>query len=269
MLIMSARRIARELAIIVMPQLPKDKHKLTELEIDVLVAKAVHMLADYAKQNLKDANALLTRLYQAVTDIEVEHPNNTENIDIIEPVPLTTDQLKEQIEHVERALNLVAEALDIPDLCLNNSGMIAHFNCKECGAANDAFFERPDKTDVRNFVHTLISAYLDHKSEIDQLIKQAKAKWQIERMVSIDRDILRLACAEAFYVPQVPVNVCISEAVELSHRFADEKAVKFINGVLGDLAQEAKRFRLKGTLLNQPEQSAGDDIQTEALQNSS
>ena len=51
----------------------------------------------------------------------------------------------------------------------------------------------------------------------------------VDRMVSIDRDILRLACAEAFFIEEVPVNVAISEAVELAHRFADEKAAKFIN----------------------------------------
>ncbi len=66
-------------------------------------------------------------------------------------------------------------------------------------------------------------------------------------MVSIDRDILRLACAEAFYMPDIPVAVAINEAVELCHRFADEKAAKFINGILADLDEEAEHFRQYGT----------------------
>ena len=65
-------------------------------------------------------------------------------------------------------------------------------------------------------------------------------------MVSIDRDILRLACAEAFFIDEVPINVAISEAVELCHRFADEKAAKFVNGVLADLSEQAKEFRKTG-----------------------
>jgi transcription termination factor NusB len=37
--------------------------------------------------------------------------------------------------------------------------------------------------------------------------------------------------------------VAVSEAVELSHRFADAKAAKFINGILGDLVEEAEAVR--------------------------
>ena len=44
---MSARRIARELAVILLPQLPKDKKKLEKVELDRLVSKAVQMLTDY------------------------------------------------------------------------------------------------------------------------------------------------------------------------------------------------------------------------------
>ncbi len=65
-------------------------------------------------------------------------------------------------------------------------------------------------------------------------------------MVSIDRDILRLACTEAFFLKEVPINVAISEAVELCHRFADERAAKFVNGVLSDMVEQAKEFRRTG-----------------------
>ncbi|HMX46238.1 MAG TPA: transcription antitermination factor NusB, partial [Candidatus Obscuribacter sp.] len=85
--------------------------------------------------------------------------------------------------------------------------------------------------------------YLEHKETIDEFIKRSKSKWRMERMVSIDRDILRLACAETFYMPDIPINVAISEAVELSHRFADARAAKFINGILGDLSEEAEAVR--------------------------
>ena len=89
---------------------------------------------------------------------------------------------------------------------------------------------------------------MDHRDEIDEMIKKVKERWRIDRMVTIDRDIIRLACAEAFFMPDVPVNVAISEAVELSHRFADDKAAKFINGVLSDLGKQAKTFRETGKL---------------------
>jgi N utilization substance protein B len=243
---MSARRIARELAVIVMPQLPKNKEKLSTVDVEDLVAKAVHMLRDYAKQTLADANAVLLASTASINEIELEHPKNAEKIENFAAVPLTTGQLKEQIDNLERALNMVAEALDIPDMALSTGRSVIEINCGKCGELSTAYIDRPNKSDVQQFFVRLVVSYFENKTTIDEFIKHAKAKWQVERMVSIDRDILRLACAEALFMPDVPVNVSISEAVELCHRFADERAAKFINGILGDLSKQARYFRAHG-----------------------
>ncbi len=256
---MSARRIARELAVIVMPQLPKNKEKLSQIALEDLVAKAVHMLRDYAKQILSDVNAILLRSDEAVTEIEVSHPHNAAQVEHLSSVPLTSDQLKAQIDHLLRALNLVAEALDIPDMVLSTGRSAVDYHCKKCGEQSTTYIDRPTKSDVQQFFVQLVSAYLDHRDEIDEFIKNARAKWQVERMISIDRDILRLACAEALFMPDVPLNVCISEAVELCHRFADDRAAKFINGILADLSKQARYFRVHGKFLEEiPEAVAGD-----------
>lgn len=246
---MSARRIARELAVIVLPQLSKDKKKLEESDIGWLITKAVNMLCDYAKQNLSEADALLSKAANELVDIEVEHPNNSQAIDELSPVNLSTEQLKNQIVSLHRTISLVAEALDMPALLLQNSAVELSFECKQCGAENHVHSDKKSKSDVKAFLLRLISTYLEHRSEIDEFIKHAKSKWQVSRMVSIDRDILRLACTEAFFMPDIPISVCINEAVELCHRFADEKAAKFVNGILGDLSREARYFRAKGEFM--------------------
>jgi N utilization substance protein B len=246
--IMSARRIARELAVILMPQLPKDREKLENADYDALISKAVHMLVDYAKQNLADANASLVRSSQALTDIEVEHPRNVDSVEELNSVPLSSGVLKEQISAIERALELVAEALDVPEMALHGAHDPIEVKCRKCDNVQRTYIERTAKSEVREFIISLVSTYLGHKNEVDDLIKKAKAKWNIDRMVSIDRDILRLAFTEAFFMPDVPVNVCISEAVELCHRFADDKAAKFINGILGDMSDEAKTYRRTGSI---------------------
>jgi N utilization substance protein B len=243
---MSARRIARELAVIVMPQLPKDRQKLSNVDFDALISKSVHILVDYAKQCLQDASALLTRGAKQLTDVEVEHPHNASSIEQLKPVPLTSEQLKEQLTSLELAIEFVSEAIDIPEMALHSSRDEVEIKCRKCDHVQKEYIERESKSEVRDFIISLLGTYLDHKQEVDEFIKKAKARWQIERMVSIDRDILRLACTEAFFMPDVPVNVCISEAVELCHRFADEKAARFINGILGDMADEAKYFRIHG-----------------------
>ncbi len=217
---MSARRIARELAVILLPQLPKDKKKLEKLELDNLVSKAVQMLTDYAQQCLADANSFVVRSQQSIINQEIESSENLNSVDELRSAKLTTEQIREHLDLMERALHLTSEALDIPQM-------------------------RVESQDT-HFLHRLVSAYIDHREQIDQFINRVKIKWRVERMVSIDRDIMRLACAEAFFMPDIPVNVAISEAVELSHKFADERAAKLINGVLGDLAEEAREFRRSG-----------------------
>lgn len=202
-----------------MPQLPKEKSKIEKAELDKLVSKAVQMLVDYAKQCLADANAFVVKAQQKLVDQEIEHPDN-KHTDETSPVKLTSDELREHFDLMERAMHLTSEALDMPQMKF-----------------------APDDT---AFLHQLVSTYMEHRDEVDRIINQHKEKWRVERMVSIDRDILRLACTEAFFLREVPINVCISEAVELSHRFADERAAKFINGVLADLADEAKNYRSTG-----------------------
>lgn len=218
-MVMSARRIARELAVILLPQLPKDKSKLERLELNNLVSKAVLMLTDYAKQCLGDANSFVVKAQELVIQQEIDHPANYDKDELL-PIQFNSAQLKEHLDLIERALHLTAEALDVPQM--------------EVESGDNAY------------LHLLVSTYLENREQIDVFINRVKVKWRVERMVSIDRDILRLACAEAFFIPEVPINVCISEAVELGHRFADERAAKLINGVLADLGEEAKEFRRTG-----------------------
>jgi N utilization substance protein B len=243
---MSARRIARELAVIIMPQLPKNKEKLESIELDELIARAVHMLRDYAKQALSEANSLLLKSSAKLNELELEHPSNEEQVEHLSAVPIKTSDLREQVENIERALNFVAEALDIPEMALGTGLVEVNVNCKKCAESNVAYIQQPTKTNIQDFLVKLIQTYNENRNQIDEFIKLAKAKWQVERMVSIDRDILRLACAEALYMTDVPLNVCISESVELCHRFADDKAAKFVNGILGDLSEQARYFRHHG-----------------------
>jgi len=256
---MSARHIARELAVIVFPQLPKDRSKLEKLELDSLIAKAVAMLCDYAKQSLGDANALLLRSAEELTRIEVEHPDNAQNVDSLTPVKVTSAQLQEQLDLIERAIHLVAEALDIPEMAIQGGSPSMKVTCRRCGHVGEHHPEWHQTTPVKEFLIRLISTYLEHQQEIDEFIRHARSKWKVERMVSIDRDILRLACAEAFFMHDIPVKVSISEAVQLSHRFADEKAARFINGVLADLAHEASQFRQTGRFSDRQASSADNE----------
>lgn len=245
---MTARRIARELAVIMMPQLPKDKKRLEKLEFDTLLCRSVQILTEHARQCLSEANGYLLKANQELNDIEFNHPDNARQIGDIRPVNLKSDELKRQIELLELSMHLVSEALDIPEMALSSDHVPAAVKCEKCSHQQRVSLRRPGSSDIKQFLEELLGAYLDHRHLVDQIIGAIKTKFRIERMVSIDRDIMRLACTEAFFMPDVPIKVAISEGVELAHRFADDRAAKFINGVLADLSADAEHFRTTGEL---------------------
>lgn len=256
---MSSRRLARELAIITLPQLPKDEAKLSTVELDYLVSKAVQMLCDYAKQNLADANSLLVKAEQELGEMEIEHGDNAQNVHELDDVPVTTGQLRQQLELIERSLHLVSEALDIPEMATHSAHIIREVNCKKCNSTLEVSMQKTSESDVLSFFQLLVTTFMENRQQIDEFLKQIKAKWRLDRMISIDRDILRLACAELFFMQDVPVKVAINEAVELTHRFADDRAAKFINGVLADLVDTANEYRRTGVFNLQESASLSSD----------
>lgn len=93
------------------------------------------------------------------------------------------------------------------------------------------------------FLDRLVSGTVDHIAEIDQQITQHAEHWRIERMPTVDRNILRLAIHEMMQF-DTPVPVVIDEALELARRFSNEESVQFVNGVLDAVHRDLAR---KGT----------------------
>ena len=86
--------------------------------------------------------------------------------------------------------------------------------------------------EAADFCRSLAAGTLEKRSEIDEMIQAHTENWKIERMPSVDRNILRLAVYELLYCPEVPDNVAIDEAIELAKLYSDDKAPLIINSVL-------------------------------------
>lgn len=86
--------------------------------------------------------------------------------------------------------------------------------------------------DVRAFAERLVRGTLDHRDEIDRLIATKTEHWRLERMATVDRNILRLAVYEFLYEPETPRVVVINEALEIARRYSTYEATQFINGLL-------------------------------------
>ncbi|MGD9681979.1 MAG: transcription antitermination factor NusB [Candidatus Obscuribacterales bacterium] len=243
---MKPRRIARKLALIVLGQLPREPEALNEMAIEDLVARSLHSLTEHARQLLSDAEGELRTVTSEIVDFEVDHPDNAQLVEELKEVPVTTVFLRKQVERIDRALALLSEALDLPELALHAGKSSIVTTCSKCKASSTVLFNRADRSEVRQFALQLLNTYLKNRGEVEDLVKKVKSRWRPERMMSIDRDILRLGCTELYFLPEIPVRVAVNEAVELCHEFADQKAARFINGVLADLVEDASYFRETG-----------------------
>jgi N utilization substance protein B len=56
------------------------------------------------------------------------------------------------------------------------------------------------------------------------------------QIAAIDRNILRMALWELAVSQDTPLKVAINEAVELAKIYGSDSAPRFVNGVLGSLA---------------------------------
>lgn len=85
--------------------------------------------------------------------------------------------------------------------------------------------------DIKNKVKDLISKI----SDIDNIIKESLSTWDINRVGKAELTIIRLAIYEMYYDSSIDIPVAINEAVELAKEYGDEKASKFVNGVLSTI----------------------------------
>lgn len=76
-------------------------------------------------------------------------------------------------------------------------------------------------------------------TNIDQIIRECAPEWPIERISKIDLAILRISVYELGQ-GRVSPSVAIDEAVELAKEFGGENSAKFVNGVLGSVAERYK-----------------------------
>jgi N utilization substance protein B len=96
--------------------------------------------------------------------------------------------------------------------------------------------EQPLPPDMDRFARGLVTGVLAQSAALDRVIGQFAPEWPLEQMAVIDRNILRIAIWEFAAGRQTPIKVAINEAVELAKLYGSDSAPRFINGVLGALA---------------------------------
>lgn len=91
------------------------------------------------------------------------------------------------------------------------------------------------------FAAALVEQGLGRLPEIDRLLAAALQNWDLRRLGSVDRAILRLAVAEMLVHPDIPAAVTINEAIEIARSLATAESARFANGVLDRVRKEIGR----------------------------
>jgi N utilization substance protein B len=86
-------------------------------------------------------------------------------------------------------------------------------------------------------VEDLVSGVIERRPELDERIQAVSPRWRLERMATIDRNILRVGAWELFYSETSPL-VVINACIELGKTYGEEKTPAFVNGLLDQLCTD-------------------------------
>ncbi len=103
--------------------------------------------------------------------------------------------------------------------------------------------ETPLPDDLAEFARQIVFGVLPITTALDHLIAKYAPEWPLDQIAAIDRNILRMALWEFAVYGQTPLKVAINEAVELAKLYGSDSAPRFVNGVLGALAEHQSEIQ--------------------------
>ncbi len=95
--------------------------------------------------------------------------------------------------------------------------------------------------DVQEFALRLITGTKELRPEIDEVLSRVAKNWDLRRMATIDRNILRMAIFELLYCEDIPPKVSINEGIELGKKYSTANSGAFVNGILDRVKNEHAR----------------------------
>ncbi|QNG27678.1 transcription antitermination factor NusB [Synechococcus sp. HK01-R] len=216
---MQSRSLARELALLVLGQLPDREVKAiqesskADFSVESLLQKALDTLLQHWRETLDGCAADLEKAQQHLLDSELKDGDRSDNA-------VVRDQLKASLASAEQVLNGLSGSLELPRL-----------------------LALADQDRVREDARQRIALVLEQRTSIDARLDGVMEGWRLTRLPRIDRDILRLAVVDLTAL-KTPAAVACNEAVELANRYSDDQGRRMINGVLRRLQAAASTSSL-------------------------
>ena len=105
----------------------------------------------------------------------------------------------------------------------------------------DFWDEKEPKEREKTYAEEIIKGVVQRKDELDDRLARYVKRWDSERMVAVDRTVMRVALFEMLYREDVPPVVSINEAVHFAKDFSSFQSGRFVNGVLDRIRKELDR----------------------------
>jgi N utilization substance protein B len=84
----------------------------------------------------------------------------------------------------------------------------------------------------KKFCEELVEKTINNLSTIDSTIITVLKNWPYDRIAVVDKTILRIGACEILYFHDIPAQVSINEAIEISKKYSGRDSGKFVNGIL-------------------------------------
>jgi len=104
--------------------------------------------------------------------------------------------------------------------------------------------EDPDE-EVRAFTEEIVKGTFKHLPTINEKILACAKNWSLDRMATVDRNVLRMAAYEILFRIDIPPSVTINEAIELAKKYGTDESGAFVNGILDSVARTAGKVDAK------------------------
>jgi len=220
----NARRAARELALLAFSQLSKNIEDWQDKDIEELVLDSVRTLTNDAESNIKKSIGELIKTREFIENYEIDHSENINRPIESSIVPVSVPLTSDMIDRIDMLINAAEEILSAIEL-----------------AEISSLTKTPE---VKYYINRLFKSFVKNRQEIDNQISKFSIGWNIDRLIRIDKDILRIAIVEILYFRDVPISVSIDEAVELAKKYSTDESSCFINGILRQVSENNKMSRI-------------------------
>lgn len=84
---------------------------------------------------------------------------------------------------------------------------------------------------------------IENLEKIDSIIDEYSIDWKLDRLANVDKNILRFSIFEIIFREDIPYEVTINEAVEITKKYSSKESGKFVNGILGKVLTDIEKIK--------------------------